>query len=217
MKALTTRVETRMNAAMNAGEYQPAKTLQAIDAALKNDGQIPDHATDADVIAAVAVYRHAVQSANIQMARAYSQGVSNFTRARQMDQADALQREFITNELSGIDLTAVADDGAGPPDTTYILGRTLPDFLTTGEHWDMHPRGGIFLQRRTFIRSKNGDFLNRDFTCDIWFTTETTGTNIFIGLGEGRGRPTEDLPFNSLAFVHCQPGSERRSRRVASA
>jgi hypothetical protein len=204
-KTLTGKIDARLNAVMNAGQFQPAKNLQAIAAALKNDGQIPDHATDPEVITAVAGYRHAIQSANIRMARAYSLAVSNLTRARQLDRADTLQKEFITAELSDIDLNAVSDDGAGPPDTTYVLGRNLPEFLTTAEHWDMHPRGGIFLQRRAYIRSKNGDFLNRDFTCDLWFTTETTGTSIFIGLGEGRGRPADELPFNSLALCIASP------------
>jgi hypothetical protein len=205
MKTMLAKVDSRLNIVINAGELQPARELQAIETSLKTSGRIPENITDAEVMSAAANYRHAIQIANVQMARAYSAAVRQLTQKRQLDQAQAVQTEFVTSELSTIDLTAIAGDGASPADTTYVLGRNLPEFLTTGEHWDLHPRGGIFLQRRSFIRSKNGDFLNRDFTCDFWFTTETTGTNIFIGLGDGRGRPTDLVPANSLALCISSP------------
>jgi hypothetical protein len=202
---LVAKVDARLNAAMNAGDLPTAQTSQAMKDALKTNGQIPEHPTDTAIIAAVADYRHAIQSANVRMARGYSQAVHDLTRARQLDQAEVVQREYVTAELSSIDLNSVPDSGSAPGDTTYVLGRNLPEFLTTAEHWDMHPRGGIFLPKHIFIRSKNGNFLDRDFTCDIWFTTETTGTIMFIGLGDGRGRPADDVPTNSLALCITSP------------
>jgi hypothetical protein len=158
------------------------------------------------VVAAAANYCRAIQSANVRMSRAFSQAIHDLTRARQIAQAEAVQKEFVATGLSCIDLSAVlAESGVSPGDTTYVLGRRLPDFLTTTDRWDRHPRGGIFLARRAFIRSKGGDYFDRDFTCDFWFTTETTGSYIFIGIGNGHGRPADDGPTNSLALCITSP------------
>jgi hypothetical protein len=203
MKTLVAKVDARFNAVTDAGDLQPAQALRSMEEALKTTGQVPDNPADPAVATAVTHYRHAIATANVRMARAYTAAVHGLTRARQLDLAADVQKEFIATELSGIDLAAAAE--SPPADNTYLLGRTLPELLTTAEHWDMHPRGGIFLQRRAFIRTKNGDFLNRDFTCDLWFTTESTGTGIFIGIGDGRGRPTEDFPINSLALCVNSP------------
>jgi hypothetical protein len=156
------------------------------------------------VLNAAMAYRQAIQSANVRVARAFARAVRDFTRARQIDQAEAVQAEFVGTGLSSIDLSAVPVDGVYPGDTTYILGRRLPDLLTTTDRWDLRDRG-IFLERHAYIRTVAGDYLDRDFTCDLWFTVETTGTSIFIGIGGGHGTPTEIAPDNSLALNITSP------------
>jgi tetratricopeptide (TPR) repeat protein len=204
-QALLAKVDARLNEVLDAGNLPASQALQAAEDALKSSGMVPDGSTDPVVIGATANYRHAIQTANVGMAGAYSQAVRDFTRARELDRAEAVQNEFITSELSGIDLNSVSyDGGENPSDTTYMLGKRLPDFLTTSDRWE--PRGhGIFLSRHAFIRSKAGDYLDRDFACDVWFTIESTGTSIFIGIGEGRGRPADGVPLNSLALAINSP------------
>lgn len=203
-QALLAKVDSRLNEEMNAGNLQAAQKFRAMEENLKS-GTIPNDAGDPVVIAAMVNYRRAIHAANVRIAEAYSQAIRNLTRARQLDRAEAVQAEFVSTGLSGIDLNAVSlEDGQTPSDTTYVLGRRLPDFLSTADRWE--PRAnGIFLARRAFIRTKAGNYLDRDFACDFWFTIETTGTRMFIGIGDGRGRPSDDLPLNSLALVINSP------------
>ena len=205
---LLARIQARLNEAMDAGDLPTVQVLQAAQGAVQSGGEVPDTITDPAIVRAAADFKQAVQSANIRMARAYTLAVRDYTRARQIDQAEAIQAEFVASGLSTIDLTALpADAGGTVQDTTYLLGWHLPDFLTTGDPWDWHGRG-IFLQRHAFIRTRLGDYLDRDFTCDFWFTTESTGTYIFIGIGNGRGRPDDGVPINSLALNINSPDNQ---------
>lgn len=204
-RTLVAQLEGKLNAATDAGQLRSAQELKAFEDSVKAGGAVSENATDPAVAAAAATYRRAVQSANVRMARAFSLAVHDLTRARQLDRAQAVQTEYVLTGLSGIDLAAVPGEGGAPTDTTYVLGRNLPEFLTTADRWDLHPRGGISLQRWTYVRSKSGNYLDRDFTCDLWFTTEGTGTNIFVGIGDGRGRPGLTVPANSLALSINSP------------
>ncbi|HTW95458.1 MAG TPA: hypothetical protein VMD30_11720 [Tepidisphaeraceae bacterium] len=203
MKALQAAVDRRLNSAADAGDLQTVQMMRGAEADLNNGTPI-NGVTDPAVLAALAKYKTAIQGANLHMARAYLQAVQNYTRARQFDQALAVQGEFVSTGLSGIAVDTAADNDYATEDTIYPLGARLPDFLTTRDRWDVRARG-IFLQRRAFIRSKSGDYLTRDFTCDLWFTTESTGTFIYIGVGPGIGRPSDGLPVNSLALNIVSP------------
>jgi hypothetical protein len=200
-------IDGRLNAATNAGDLQSVQSLQIVADVVRAGGKVGDGTADPAILNAAIAYRQAIQDANVRMARAFARAVHDFTRARQIDQAEAVQAEFVGSGLSSIDLSAVPVDGVFPGDTTYVLGRRLPDLLETSDRWDLRDRG-IFLERHAYIRTVGGDYLDRDFTCDLWFTVETTGTYIFIGIGNGRGTPTEFAPENSLAMSITSPDSQ---------
>jgi hypothetical protein len=99
-KVLVTTVDDRLNAATDAGDLATVQSLQAVKSAAQTDGSVSDDVKDAAIVAAKKRYDQAVVAANGVLAQAYQKAVRDYTKARQIDQAMATQKELTD---SGID------------------------------------------------------------------------------------------------------------------
>ena len=64
-------------------------------------------------------------------------------------------------------------------------GRTLPTFLRTKANYRRHKEGGIIFADRTLVFTRDGTFLNKDFTFEVLIALADEDQIAFIGLGQG--------------------------------
>jgi hypothetical protein len=111
-RALVSAVDARYNAAADAGDLATVESLQAAKASAARDGTVGDEVKDPAIITAKAKMVDAITAANNRMATAYREAIRDYTRARQITEAHAVQDEFNASGLSGS--TAAANPTAGP-------------------------------------------------------------------------------------------------------
>jgi hypothetical protein len=64
-------------------------------------------------------------------------------------------------------------------------GRSLPPFLRTKASYKRHKDGGVVLADRTLVFSKEGTYLNKDFTLELIVALAEGDQIAFIGVGQG--------------------------------
>ncbi|MBC8288917.1 MAG: hypothetical protein H8E37_01240 [Planctomycetes bacterium] len=89
-----------------------------------------------------------------------------------------------------------------------VLEKTIP-FTQT--------RGGIGKIGRKYIRTKSGQFLDRDFTYEVQFTLKKDGGIAFIGFGAGLPNPSNFEPDDSVYLRLHAVGRYGGEVRIASA
>jgi hypothetical protein len=192
-KALSGAVDSRLNAAIDAGDLKTVQALQAAKSTLDSGGAIPADVKDSAIIAAKAHYAQSIESANTRLADAYRDAVRDYTRARQLTEAQATQAEFGATGLAGAAASS-SDQGA----RIYDLTVGLPPFLEAGPPYSIEKDG--IRPSDKYLRTHQADLINHDFTFDVWFIEERPErTTAWFGFGEGL-RNAGGKPASSLAM-----------------
>jgi hypothetical protein len=204
-KALVAAVNSRLESAIDAGDLRTVQSLQSLKSSLETGGSIPGDMKDPAVLAANARYARSIQSANTTLAEAYRDAVRDYTRARKLSAAQATQAEFDATGLAASSRPAgSSNDSAG---NIYDLSAGLPPFLEAGPPYAIE-KDGIRPDDKKYLRTKDADFIDRDFTFDVWFVAEAReNIGAWIGLGEGlrngsMWRPTSSVGMHIEGINH---------------
>ncbi len=186
---LLVAIDSRISAATDAGDLKLVESLQSARAVAQVDGSIPDAVKDPVILAAKTRYNQAIRIAGIRLAQAYRDSIRDYIRAGRTSDAQTTQAEMDAIGLSGVTPQAPTALASGSdvamPEGTFGLAKNLPPMLTTNAQYSVD-KDGIHLGE-SFIRTKKGDFLHRDFVFDLWFTTANHSTIALIGFGKGDG------------------------------
>jgi hypothetical protein len=118
-QALLAAIDARITVAADAGKLDTVKSLSALREGADLDGSIPASEKEPSILTAKERYDRAVQTSHLQLASAYKQAIHDLTKARQFDQAEAVQSEF--DALAELHQTG----NAGPADSTAAVGTEL--------------------------------------------------------------------------------------------
>ena len=136
-------IDSRITAATDAGDLKTIKSLQQLKESAEADGTISSDVTDASIVAAKARYNQEIQADNAQIADAYRQTIRDFTKARQIEQADKIQTEF-----DG--LPELAQSGAG--DAGKSRGALLVEANIDGDS-ELHlTKSGIYWKELGLVK-----------------------------------------------------------------
>jgi hypothetical protein len=81
---------------------------------------------------------------------------------------------------------------------TSLNSRGLPRFLVTRANYRRDPSGGIKFAKREYILTRDGTFLNKDFTFEILVAMDNGDGIGFIGVGEAQTGQAYNEPMNSV-------------------
>ena len=107
-KTLVATIDVQMNAAADAGDLASVQALQSAKFKAAREGSIADDMTDQAVLAAKKATDQAVEAANVRLAAAYKQAIADYTKARKISEAVAVQDEFIALGLTSTSSTTGA-------------------------------------------------------------------------------------------------------------
>jgi hypothetical protein len=204
--ALLKTIDARINAATDAGDLAGVQALQSVQATASVDGTVPADVKDVGVAQGKKTYDAAVLSADTKLRLAYEKAVRDYTRARQLADAQSTQKEL--DALGLVDSTSPTAMTAG----TYQLGSKLPAFLTAKDSVfvPLGDRLGVVVPQTNFIRTKESDLLEKNFTFDAWFYM-VQGMAGFaklppavVGFGDGELNPVNGGPMDSL-YLEINP------------
>lgn len=195
-------INVRINAAEDAGNLAEVETFQAAKRQATTDGSLPDDLKDVTIRGAHAKMQRTVDASNLRLAAAYREAIVRYTKARQIPQAEAAQKELVESGLAANSL-AEAGTAAGSID----LSAGFPSsFVATEPYEKVH--GGIRMD--TFIATRSADFLDKDFTFDVWFTPDRGNGAESVLIGIGSGNPEGRDP--ACISLEIKPPSDRGSQ-----
>jgi hypothetical protein len=201
---LMTVIDQRISTATEAGDLDLVKSLQSAKSQVQSDGLVPDNVTDAAVVAAKGHFAQALGVANQRLANAFHDAVRDYTRARQIEFAEAIQAEYdatglalITTGPAGAAKSASSGAAANSSDA-FVLTKELPPYFESTEPYAVEA-DGIRPDRHVYLRTADADFLSRDFTFEVSFVAEQKeNVNASVGIGEGIHNGPYWRPGNSL-------------------
>lgn len=180
-------IDARLNAAEDAGNLAETELLLAAKRRELADGSLPEDQKDPAIVGAYAKMRKRIDAADAQLAAAYREAVVRFTKARQIERAEAAQKEFIESGLA-----MKIPEASGTTGQTVDLSVSFPPYLVDKEPYSKVP-GGI--RTNPFIWTRAADFLDKDFTLEVWFTPERADNAEPVLIGIGSGNPEGPDPI----------------------
>ncbi|HEX8913471.1 MAG TPA: hypothetical protein VF796_14015, partial [Humisphaera sp.] len=165
---------------------------------------------DPAILGAKTRYAAAVQAANARLADAYAAAVRDYTRAKQIDQALAVQAELDGSGLGKGGPAGTVPAPAGQPavqlEAITRLAKVLPPQLTTTESFEPAREGGIV--PKGTVKTKVNDFVlrNKNFVFDVWAKIEG-GKEARVGIGDGSFE-------RSLGLICRGPGDQNHDPRL---
>ncbi len=182
-KTLLQAIDARINTATNAGDLKAVTKLEAARAAADSDAPLPEGFNDVAVLSAESRYGLTVQAANQKLANAYREAVRNYTRARAIDKAEAVQAELDAIGLNAAP-SAGTGSGAGPStDASYKLTRSIPSILEATGAFSAE-KGGIRPARGAVVATRSADFLSKDFVFDVYVQVPKEDEAVTVGIGD---------------------------------
>ncbi len=135
---------------------------------------------------------------------------------------DALNAFLRDSKAGATDPAAVVassgrDSVIAPRDTVELPAKPTPFTRTAPPGWqfdnqiEVRPTG-ILLSNVHYVRSTQADFLNRDFTLDLWLTIDPKNPEAYIGVGSGQNG-MHQTPVNSIYMVVQSGGKIDMSTR----
>lgn len=212
-KTLLTTLDSRLQGATARGDLDAVKTLDAWKAVVVAQGILKEEPSDPAVRAANVRAQAMIATANAALGRAYEAAVREATRVGDRARAESLRIEARAKGL----LDAPAAGAAG---STAGGDAALGAFLRLGGHANLPPyfagndtllaeKEGLRFSKFSnvdygAVRTKDGDFLKRDFVFDVVFTLAADEYVAWIGMGEGANRGPGSTPYNFVRFeVHA--------------
>lgn len=200
--AYVASLDARINAAEDAGNLKEVELFQAAKRQARVDGSLPDDQSDPTIRGAHAKMQRAIEASNARLAIAYREAIIRYTKARQIPEAEATQKEYLERGLEAI--------GSGPgvsASQTVELANSFPSFLVAADPY-VKVQGGI--RTDGFIKTRRADFLDKDFTFDVWFTPERGdgAQSVLIGMGSGNPEGTDPMCIS----LEIKPPSDRGSQ-----
>jgi hypothetical protein len=99
-RGLISTIDTRLDAAADAGDLTLAQSLQAAKLKAAADGTVSDDVTDPAILAARKQMTQSIQAADGRLATAYHDAIVGYTKARKFVEAQAVQDELSSARLS---------------------------------------------------------------------------------------------------------------------
>ena len=184
-KAYVQAFDAKITAATDAGNLTAVTKLQAAKTAAEADAALPEGFNDPALLTAKSRYGLAVQAANVKLAQAYRDAVRNFTRARSIEKAQAVQAEFDATGLGAMPAAGAAASPAGASgDSTTKLVKTLPAYLAATGAFAIE-KDGIRPGKGVIVGTKAADFLGKDFVFDVAVRMPKDEEWVIVGLGDG--------------------------------
>lgn len=213
-RSLLAAIDSRIAGATQAGDLKTVTALRPARASTEADGSLPPDLTDPAVLAAKSRSSSAIQLANLKLATAYRQAIRGYTRAGKIDEAQGTQAEF---DSLGLPSGSAGGTTAGPSTgVTYPLARNLPDFLTASTYSAVG--GGIRLDKKAEVKSKNPDFFTKDFVFDVVLDVAAKSSSATVGIGEGNAEHSIGIIVRSpddrlgVGIIHKDPYGDKIGR-----
>jgi len=178
-------IDARTKAAENRGDLKTVETLNKAKESVQKDATMGEDVKDASVIGASKSYQGAVKQADQKLNAAYQKAIKEYTKAHQVADAEAVQKE-LDEKLNGTG--GVSTSGGGLNVNYQHMGgsRGVPGYLKMPDGVQSTKDGLIFTNRDSLVRTKDGDFLNRDFTFDVLVTLKDDDhERAYLGIGTG--------------------------------
>jgi hypothetical protein len=179
-------IEARAQAAAEKGDLTALKILDEAKQTFDLEGKLPESLKDASVLAANKAYVGAVKGADTVLSRAYEQAIRDYTRARKIADAEAVRAESAELGLPAL--------GAGGGDATAGSGRVKLGAKNLPSYLESNPKAfsegaGLQFEGDNVIRTRDGTWLNQDFTLDLLYSYKPGAAEIgVVGFGEGWNR-----------------------------
>jgi hypothetical protein len=202
-RALVAAITGRLNAAADAGNLAQVESFQAAKTKASVDGSLPPDIKDVTILGAHAQMERAIEASNSQLAAAYREAIVRYTKARNFTEAEATRDELAR---SGLATAGSHDDLQGAQISS--LSAALPSFLIARQPY-ARGHDGVRVMAPMVTRAAN--FLDKDFTFDVWFTQEHAdeAEAVMIGIG-GAGDPDSD--DHTCVSLVIDPPSDRGSK-----
>ena len=181
-------IDARTKSAEDRGDFKTVQALKKARESVQKDATLPEEVKDANVLGAGKSYESALKVADQKLSAAYQRAIADYTKARQLDQAEAVQQEAgAAAANSGAGGSSADSTGSMTVDHQRLGGtRGVPGFLKMPDGAESTRDGLIFTNHDALVRTKDGDFLNRDFTFDVLLVTKEGDHQIaYFGVGEG--------------------------------
>jgi len=227
-RAVAKMLDARLDAAADAGDLALVQSLAAARVSVVRTGALPEDIKDKYLLDAQKEAQEQIAAANDALAGKYRAAVASLTRARKFNDAQAVQDDlnaFLRDSKAGAIVSTsngapgpaatVASSGTepvvAPRDTVQLPAKPTPFTRTAPSGWqfdnqiEVRPTG-ILLAGGRFVRSTQADFLNRDFTLDLWVTIDPKDPEACIGVGSGQNG-IHQTPVNSIYMV-VQPSGQ---------
>jgi hypothetical protein len=130
-RGLLAAIDTRLNAAADAGDLPLAQSMQAAKLKAAENGTIPDDVTDPAILDAKKQMTQSIQAADGRLAAAYHQAIVDYTKARMFTEAQAVQDEM---NGAGLSTAAPAGPGAALPQTRLFADRAAGEVMKLTGH-----------------------------------------------------------------------------------
>lgn len=181
-------IEARAQAAAEKGDLTALKILDEAKQTFDLEGKLPESLKDASVLAANKAYSGAVKGADTVLSRAYEQAIRDYTRARKIADAEAVRAEGAELGLPASGAGAGGGDAGGGSNRIKLSEKNLPSFLESNpKAFSEGP--GLQFEGDNVIRTRDGTWLNQDFTLDLLYSYKPGAAEIgVIGFGEGWNR-----------------------------
>jgi S1-C subfamily serine protease len=170
-------LDARAQSVADRGDLDALKSIEAVKQSVEADEKLPEGTKDAAITGAMNSFTAEVKRSNARLAAAYQQAVRDYTRVRKTAEAEAVKVELTER---GLDTPTEIRGGF------VKLGGSnrLPSFLEPSANTYSEGKG-LQVKPGTGIRTKEGNWLEQDFTLDIVYSYTSVGGLDIIGFGEG--------------------------------
>ncbi len=197
-EALLKAIDLQIKAATGAGDLESVTNIQKIKDAFQAKGRFPPGKTDPKLARDKMSFEARVRVADSRLANAYKTAIRECTKAGSLARAEAMQAE-----LEKLGLAAAAG-------TSYRFGMGMrwPPYLERRSGIYTVVKGGVQSKGRGCIRTKSGDFLDKDFIFDVVFEGAEGHGIAFFGLGEASSGRAYGEPGGSVNLRIHSPGKK---------
>ncbi len=197
-EALLKAIDRQIKAATGAGNLEEVTKFQKVKDAVEAKGKFPPGKTDLKLARDRMSFEARVRVANSRLANAYNTAIRECTKAGSLARAEAMQAE-----LEKLGLAAAAG-------TSYRLGMGMrwPPYLERRSGTYTVVKGGVQSKGRGCIRTKSGEFLDKDFIFDVVFEGAEGHGIAFFGLGEASTGRAYGEPGGSVNLRIHSPGKK---------
>jgi len=130
-RGLLAAIDTRLNAAADAGDLPLAQSMQAAKLKAAENGTIPDDVTDPAILDARKQMTQSIQAADGRLAAAYHEAIVDYTKARMFTEAQAVQDEL---NSAGLSAAAPVGPNAGVPQVRLFADRAAGEVMQLTGH-----------------------------------------------------------------------------------